>query len=268
MNRILFPFESCRILWNTQDLTIFGISFGPMHIVTYSITALIATLVVSLLAYYLWKIKGLAKKDFLYIHLITIFGIFCGARLSHMLFYQNFAFIEFFIELFNPHRSGFSSVGGFISGFLFALLACKWRKINIWKYTDCFTLGFGLAFAIGRIGCYCNPCCYGKHTIMPWGIDFFGDGPRHPTQIYDIINSLFIFTIAWINKEKEKFLNIKTFDGFLTLLCLMIYSTIRFIIQFSRDDPELFLNIQFSHLAFLGMFIFAAIIFYRNSKSS
>lgn len=267
MNKILFPFDSCRVLWNTENFSLFGIDFGARHIATYPLTATIAAIVVTIFAYYLWNKKGLQKKDFLWIHGAAFLGIFCGARFFSLLFFHDFGFTEFFIELFNPNRSGFSSPGGFIGGFILVLLAARWRGINLWKYTDCFALGFGVAFAIGRIGCFCNPCCYGTMTNVSWGIDFIGDGLRHPTQIYDMLNALFVFVIAWYNKEKKKFFGIKTFDGFLTLLCLMIYSAIRIFIQFFRADPPVLFGLQFSHFVFLGLFIFAAVMFYRKAYS-
>ena len=266
MNNIFFPFESCRILWNTENFSLFGIDFGARHIAMYPLTATIATILVTVFAYYLWNKKNLSRKDFFWMQGAAILGIFCGARFFGIFFFNDFGFIQSCIELFNPHHSAFSSPGGFVGGLLFVWLVAKWRKINLWKFTDCFALGFGIAFAIGRIGCFCNPCCYGKLTNVSWGVDFFGDGLRHPTQIYDMINALFVFVVAWINKEKEKFFGMKTFDGFLTFLCLMIYSGIRFFIQFFREDPVVLFGLQFSHFVYFSLFVFAAIMFWNKGK--
>ncbi len=50
-----------------------------------------------------------------------------------------------------------------------------------------------LAYAIGRVGCLLNGCCYGGAcpTDLPWGVQFRGtQGPHHPAQIYEAIMSI------------------------------------------------------------------------------
>src|SRR5919204_429820 len=66
------------------------------------------------------------------------------------------------------------------------------------KTGDTFALPLALALALGRWGCFCNGCCFGKPTDLPWGVDF-GDGVRcHPTQIYE---SLFHALMALVLLE-------------------------------------------------------------------
>jgi len=45
-----------------------------------------------------------------------------------------------------------------------------------------------MGIAIGRVGCFLTGLpdhTYGVHSSLPWAVDF-GDGPRHPTQLYEI----------------------------------------------------------------------------------
>ena len=45
---------------------------------------------------------------------------------------------------------------------------------------------------IGRTGCFVAGLydgTYGVHTTLPWGVDF-GDGSRHPTQLYEWLAAL------------------------------------------------------------------------------
>lgn len=49
-----------------------------------------------------------------------------------------------------------------------------------------------LGLVIGRTGCFVaglNDGTYGVFTDLPWGVDF-GDGPRHPTQLYEWLAAL------------------------------------------------------------------------------
>src|SRR5258708_36630797 len=42
---------------------------------------------------------------------------------------------------------------------------------------------------VGRIGCFLTGLddhTHGNFTSLPWGVNF-GDGPRHPTQLYEIL---------------------------------------------------------------------------------
>ena len=55
--------------------------------------------------------------------------------------------------------------------------------------------------AIGRIGCFLTglpDATYGIHTDLPWGVDF-GDGARHPTQLYGILalGAIWAFLEKW-----------------------------------------------------------------------
>ena len=51
-----------------------------------------------------------------------------------------------------------------------------------------------LALAVGRIGCFLTGLpdhTYGIHSSLPWAVNF-GDGPRHPTQLYESLAVLLI----------------------------------------------------------------------------
>jgi len=55
-----------------------------------------------------------------------------------------------------------------------------------------------LGYAIGRIGCFFNGCCYGAPTNLPWAVSFNINGvmtPSHPTQLYSSFLSFVFFGI-------------------------------------------------------------------------
>jgi phosphatidylglycerol:prolipoprotein diacylglycerol transferase len=54
----------------------------------------------------------------------------------------------------------------------------------------------------------------------------------HPTQLYESFSMLIVFfVLLWLHKHKR-------FNGQLILLYALIYSTVRFVIEFLRDDPR------------------------------
>lgn len=114
---------------------------------------------------------------------------------------------------------------------------CK-KKLNIKiRLGNNIVPGVIVGIAIGRIGCFLRGCCYGVHTELPWGVDF-GDGVlRHPTQIYEII--FLIFMLIFIN---IKFKN-KPKAGSLFDIFMITYFFYRFVVEFIRVEPELFLTL-------------------------
>ncbi len=82
---------------------------------------------------------------------------------------------------------GKTIVGGFSGGWLGVEIAK--RRIGLARSTgDLLVLPLIVGLAIGRLGChFAGP---GDHTgghlaSVPWALDA-GDGPRHPTQLYEV----------------------------------------------------------------------------------
>jgi phosphatidylglycerol:prolipoprotein diacylglycerol transferase len=59
---------------------------------------------------------------------------------------------------------------------------------------------------------------YGNHTSLPWGVDF-GDGPRHPTQLYDIV-FLMLLGAALLIRMRWPYPNGRIFRLFIFWYCL------------------------------------------------
>ena len=54
----------------------------------------------------------------------------------------------------------------------------------------------------------------------------------HPTQLYESFAMLLVFAfLFWLHKRKR-------FDGQVILFYALLYSVIRFLIEFVRDDPR------------------------------
>src|SRR5262245_43000765 len=118
-------------------------------------------------------------------------------------------------------------IGGYVAVELMKLL------LGIrFKTGDAWALPLALALAVGRCGCYCNGCCVGTPSELPWAVDF-GDGVRrHPTQAYE---SLFHLAMVWILFQ----LQVRNrFVGHRLQLYLIAYGAFRFFIEWIRPEPR------------------------------
>ncbi len=145
---------------------------------------------------------------------------------------------------------GKTVVAGLIGAYLAVELAKSFMGVHV-KTGDTFALPLACALAVGRWGCFCNGCCYGVETNLPWGVTFLmPDGQLlkcHPTQIYE---SLFHFTMALVLLQ-------------LTLHCalpshrlhlyLISYGAYRFLTEFIRPEPVWFLGLTFYQWLTLGL---------------
>ncbi len=215
-----------------------ALKFGPRHIPTYLFTAVTAGIVAFFLA-----VREAIRKEYdirqvVYFWISCLLGGLAMSRLFYFIFFYRAGFWRSFVLFFDPSKSGLSSFGGFfgavLTGAIYYLVIRRKKKTNIWRLLDISSIGFMLGLAIGRVGCYSAGCCYGKlvqHNI-PWAVDYLG-GPRHPTQLYDLLNALFVFGV--VQKLKHK----KLFDGALVLINFGLYSFIRIIIEFFRVGPRI-----------------------------
>lgn len=161
---------------------------------------------------------------------------------------------------------GLAFFPGFIAGLLAGMIYVKYNKLNLMRYLDVFMLYFPLAHTIARIGCFLNWDDYGKYTNVAWAIKVQNDAPRHPTQIYHAIANLCIFAVLMIiDKKKKKAQQHKQKHGIIFVWYLFLYSIIRFVIEFWRDNP-LHHGLTASQWFCIAMFLFAIYIAFRINK--
>lgn len=90
-----------------------------------------------------------------------------------------------------------SIVGGILGGWI-GVEAAK-RMAGITSRTgDLFAAPLLVGIAVGRIGCFLEGLddrTVGLPTSLPWGVDF-GDGPRHPAQLYETAFCLVLLPFA------------------------------------------------------------------------
>ena len=139
-------------------------------------------------------------------------------------------------------RSGGVFYGGLIGALLTGFFLMRRWKLSWWKTADACAPGIALGNFFGRQGCFSAGCCWGKPTTLPWGVQFTEAGHEitgvptgihlHPTQLYESFAMLIVFFfLLWLHKKKK-------FSGQVILAYAVIYATVRFLIEFVRDDPR------------------------------
>jgi phosphatidylglycerol:prolipoprotein diacylglycerol transferase len=115
---------------------------------------------------------------------------------------------------------GKTIVGGLLGGWLGVEIAKKLLGIRF-STGDIYVFPLILGMSIGRIGCFLTGLpdhTYGNHTSLPWAVDF-GDGPRHPTQLYDIV-FLSVLGLLLLLRMRRPYPNGRIFRLFILAYCL------------------------------------------------
>jgi phosphatidylglycerol---prolipoprotein diacylglyceryl transferase len=156
-------------------------------------------------------------------------------------------------------RSGGVFFGGFVAAVLVSIFFMRRWHLPWRKTSDAFAPGIAAGHAIGRLGCFSAGCCWGKPTTSWIGVRFTEkaseltgvpfDVALVPTQLIEAIANFLLFgALLWLWKRRK-------FDGQIIFAYFILYSVIRFTIEFWRDDPRgAFLGLSTSQLISVLMF--------------
>lgn len=139
-------------------------------------------------------------------------------------------------------RSGGVFYGGLLGAVIAGYFLMKRYQLPWWKTADACAPGIAVGNFFGRQGCFAAGCCWGEPTSLPWGVKFTELGHQitgvpidqhlHPTQLYESFAMLLVFLfLLWLHKHRR-------FSGQVILVYALLYSIIRFAIEFVRDDPR------------------------------
>ncbi len=159
--------------------------------------------------------------------LIMVCG-FWGARVFHV-FYEEFSFYqEYPAQILKFWNGGFVYFGGMTTAFLASFIYLKSKKQDLIKWADFMTPLLSASYALGRVGCFFEGCCYGKTCDLPWAV-----AGLHPTQLYMAMGEFFILGLILLFEKKKS-----VYDGFLFFIWILLHSVFRFVFEFFRDDDR------------------------------
>ncbi len=219
------------ILFNFEGVTIY--SYGSILALGFG-----AGMVLILLK---GRKQGIPLERMAELFCLLIGSAIVGARGLHVLLNLQI-FLKDPMGIFRLSEGGLVFYGGFLFALVSAITYIRLHRLPFWKIADLFTPSIALGLFFARIGCFMAGCCYGKKTNLPWGVIFTDPSslaPRqiclHPTQLYEAAGGFFIFFFL-IGMEKKK-----SYPGQIFWLFLLVYSVLRFFLEFLRDDPRGFL---------------------------
>ncbi len=173
-----------------------------------------------------WKRAALALAGF-------IGGAF-GAKLPFLFAASDDGWLSLWL------RDGKTITTGLLGAYLGVELAKYALEVRV-KTGDTFALPLALALAVGRWGCFCNGCCYGQPTSLPWGIDFGlpDHALRHPTQVYESIFHLLMAAVLIL------LMRYRLLPGQRLKFYLIAYGGYRFATEYIRPEPAGWLGFTF-----------------------
>jgi phosphatidylglycerol---prolipoprotein diacylglyceryl transferase len=169
-----------------------------------------------------------------------IIGVVAGARIFSFVFYTPHLLLNKPWEILFIWHGGMSFHGALAGSFLATYFYCRINRIKFYQVADFLVLPASVFLFLGRIANFINSELVG--TIAdpqksPWCVVYkrVDEYCRHPSQLYEAAKNLLIFfTLMAIHASK------KLKDGTLFWTFILLYGSLRFVVNFWRDDPTLF----------------------------
>ena len=243
-------------------------SIGEFYIGTYGFLIAVGLLAGTFVAIRRSNRLGVESEKIIDLIFFAVLGGLVGGRLTHIAI--NVTVGDRYL-LAHPLEMVFSRTGFvFLGGVIFSTLLCIWylRRVRLspWLAADILFGVLPLGHFFGRLGCFSAGCCHGRvirpDSVFAWlGVEFpkvavmgkasfegivFGDQlaeglinesavcslPVWPVQLFEAAGNLTIFFIlAWFWKRRR-------FDGQILIGYIMMYSVLRFGLEFLRGDVQ------------------------------
>lgn len=206
-------------------------------------------------AWFLRRARGreLSRVTAIDLTLVILIAGFLGARLFHIAYEEPDFYAHHPLAILYVWNGGFVYLGGLIAAFLAALYFCQSRGEPFWLWADVAAPPLGLGYALGRLGCLANGCCYGRECHLPWAVHLHG-ADRHPTQAYAALWTLaVVIALTWTEGRWRR-------TGTLFHAFIIAFSLGRVGMELFRDDPRgpAFLGLSISLWISLSVAVAAA----------
>jgi len=138
---------------------------------------------------------GVTKEQLNNIVFYGLFGYIIGGRI---LFAVNnlSAFSQSPLSIFSPNPDLFDPTSALLTAILVGFVYGQRQKLQLWGTLDALTPVFAVLTIGLSLSHLAAGTAFGSPTNVPWGIDLWS-ATRHPSQIYELLASLFIFSWLW-----------------------------------------------------------------------
>lgn len=176
------------------------------------------------------------------------------------------------LGIFRIWEGGLAIYGALIGAILSVYFYSRKKKIDMLDLCDFACVYLPLSQAIGRWGNFANQELYGTVTTLPWGMtgSIIGDDPVHPTFLYESLLNIIVFMVLLKLRKNKKI------KGSVLAMYLMLYSLVRFMMEFLRTDEfdvdlagggNIRYNQVFAVLVFVGAFAWLIYLTKRSQKA-
>jgi phosphatidylglycerol:prolipoprotein diacylglycerol transferase len=142
---------------------------------------------------------GITKEQLNNIAFYSLLGFVIGGRLLFALTNLS-AFSQSPLSIFSPNPDLFDAPSGLIVALLVGYILGQRQKLPFWGTLDALTPFLAIIMVGLSLSYLAAGTAFGSPTTLPWGIKLW-NATRHPTQIYELIASLFIFGWLWLQKK-------------------------------------------------------------------
>ena len=247
------------------------VRLGPLTIHTYGFLIATAFLVA------LWLAAGQARKVGLAYDKVTdqAFYTLVAGLAGSRLFYvaTNWSYYAANpLDIVKIWEGGLVFYGGVLMALPVAVYMAKKDALPLWDAADIWATSIALGHAIGRLGCFCAGCCYGKPAGgLPWAVVFNDPGtlavkgvPLHPVQIYESAAEVLNFMILVALRRRQ------SFRGQLFWVYILNYSIIRAVAEVFRGDEIrgfIFGEVSISQGISIVMFLLSLVMLKQLGKA-
>lgn len=256
--------------------------FGKLEIAYYGVTMALAMIFGAVVAYREAKRTGQKVDDYVDYTIFGIIGGVVGARLYYVAFKWD-TYKDHLLEIFNLRGGGIAIYGAIIGAAAAAVIFCKIKKMNFWKFADTAVLGLITGQIIGRWGNFFNREAFGSFTdslfamripladastgvLNPNALEAITvtvNGAPYvqvqPTFLYESALNLLLLLLLILFRDKKKFYG-ETFCRY-----LIGYGVIRFVLEGFRTDQLRIGEVAVSQIlsAALAVAVFALAVVMR-----
>ena len=265
------------------------IDIGPVHLGTFGLLLWLAAVAATVVLHKNFVRNGVDADALSVVAFVVIAGVI-GAKTWHEL--QNVADLKYALktmgapgwkhpldvvmEFLHWFQAGFAWYGGMLAGIAMLMWqgyqarfkapseGTLGQRVGWLQMLDLAAPAAAVGYGVGRIGCLTSgDGDYGINTTLPWGVHMAKNAlvlptpPTalvQPTPVYELLFSLALAWLLWRLGTKTRPV------GWLTGVYLVLSGLGRFLVEFVRINPKLYLGMSNAQVAALGSVLVGAVV--------
>ncbi|NLM46926.1 MAG: prolipoprotein diacylglyceryl transferase [Firmicutes bacterium] len=191
--------------------------------------------------------SGLAREKLWDLALLATAAALAASRLLYVLLALP-VYKQNLLSLFDLRHGGLSFFGALAGGTAAGLWYAMRHGLPPGKILDLAAPFLALGYALVRIGCFLNGCCFGLPSELPWALPAAAADnlPRHPVQLYAAAAGLVLFLLLLMRRRQPGF------PGRLFLEFILYYCSLRFSLEFFRETDDFWGSLTMAQAAALA----------------